>query len=342
MLSDRGAPLHPLGRPGAAGAKLALGGGGAEGGERQAPGVEGDQRQLEPEPLPPEEIPGGHPDVAEAEDAIRDRPHSHEVAHLAHLDPGPRSLDDEGADRVLPPHPLARRGARHHDEEVGARPVGGPELLAIERVVRTVGGGFGEGGHVGRVGADHLLCEREGRELAPGGPGKVRSLLLLGAEEDQRRWQPNRLMGREEGPGRGAATGHQSESPVVRDLREAKPAVLARDLDSEGSQLGEPLEYRVGHPPVPVEGVAIHMLLHEVPHRLEEGRRTGLLLRVLFRVRGAPASATAVRRRSPSGSSASPTGTPSRPRRHRATPGRRSETGECSLQRRAKPWIRAL
>src|SRR5207237_1071786 len=99
----------------------------------EAPGVERDQRELETLPFTPEDVFARHADVVESDDAVLDGLEAHEAAAVDDFHARPRLLDDERGDL------LARlavddgvRRPRHDDEEFGARPVGAPELLAVE------------------------------------------------------------------------------------------------------------------------------------------------------------------------------------------------------------------
>ena len=181
----------------------------------------------------------------------------------------------------FPLTPSRGGSARHDYQQGGARAVRGPQLLAVEDVVRSVRGGLSEGGHVGRVGPHIQLGQCEGRQLAAGSAGKVLALLLLGAEEHQGRGYADGLVRGEERSRGGAAAGDQGEGPVVGCLRQSETPVLARDLDPVGAQLGEALQHRVGNPCVAVDGVAVHMLLRKAADALEEGCGSGRLFGVL-------------------------------------------------------------
>ena len=68
-----------------------------DGRERQAAGVERDERELQALALAPEEVLLRHAHVVEADDAVLDRLQAHEVAAVLDLDARPRRLDDERA-----------------------------------------------------------------------------------------------------------------------------------------------------------------------------------------------------------------------------------------------------
>ena len=102
---------------------------------------------------------------------------------------------------------------------------------------------LGEGGHVRGIRANLGLGQREGRKLPSGGPGEVFALLVLGAEQDERRGHPDRLVRGKEGRRRGATAGHDRERPVVGSLGEAQTTVLPRDLHPERAQFGQSLEH---------------------------------------------------------------------------------------------------
>ena len=102
-------------------------------GQGQAAGVEGDERQLEPLALAPEDVLHRHFHVGEADDAVFDRLESHEVEPLHHLHARANSVSTMNAVIFFVP------GPRHHHHQLGDRPVGAPQLLAVEDVVRAVG-----------------------------------------------------------------------------------------------------------------------------------------------------------------------------------------------------------
>src|SRR5262249_33706169 len=110
VLPDRDAPLLALVRPAAADLQTLFRHPGARGRQRQTPGVERDERDLEALALLADQVLARHADVLEADDAVRERLEAHEAAAVLDLHTRRGGLHDEAAD-------LLRLGiARHHDE----------------------------------------------------------------------------------------------------------------------------------------------------------------------------------------------------------------------------------
>ncbi len=175
--------------------------------------------------------------------------------------------------------------ARHDDDDLGARAVRRPQLLAVQDPVRAVLGELGGGGHVRRVGADVLLGQREGGERPPREPGQVALLLLLGAELQQRPGHADALVRGQEGAGRAAPRSHDPQGPRIRELGEAEPTVLDGGLDPERAELGEAVENLLGNPALPVDGVAVDVVARERLELLQELGGPLLLLGVRARMR---------------------------------------------------------
>ena len=285
VLAHGRAPLHPLRGPLPARSQVALPRRRAERRQSQPPRVQRDQRQLQPHPFAPEEVLLGHLHVVEAQDAVRDAVQPHEAADFPRLHARPRRLHDERADRPLAPHAFPRRRTRHDHEELGPRAVGRPQLLAVQHVVAAVFRGLGERGHVGRVGADHPLGQRERRKGAPRGAWQVLALLLFGAEENQGRGHADRLVRGQERARGAAAARDQRQRAVVGHLGQPQAPVLPRNLDPERPQLGQALEDLVGNPSVAVHGVAVQLVVREPGQALQERRGASGLFRVLLGVR---------------------------------------------------------
>ena len=109
------------------------------------------------------------------------------------LDTRPVALDDERRD-------FLRVGvARHDDVELRDRPVGAPELFAVQDVI-AFGRPLDARRQISRIRADVRLGERERGDGAASEARKILLLLLLGAEELQRLRKPDRLVrGKEHG-----------------------------------------------------------------------------------------------------------------------------------------------
>ena len=82
----------------------------------------------------------------------------------------------------------------HHDQEFGDRAIRGPQLVAVEDVVRAVFAQFGRGAQTRRVGPDVLLRQGEGGNGPGGQTRKIGALLLLRPEHLQRLGNPDGLV----------------------------------------------------------------------------------------------------------------------------------------------------
>jgi hypothetical protein len=135
-----------------------------------------------------------------------------------------------------------RRRLRHHDEELGERSVRAPELVPIEDETLAVGGGLGDGGDAGGVGADRGLRQRKAGDCAGRAAGQIRAFLLLAAEEPERLRHADRLVGGEKRRHVRVVASEKLHRALVLALRKAEAAVLGRDLHAERAERGEPLE----------------------------------------------------------------------------------------------------
>ena len=225
-------------RPAAADLEALLRDAGADGGQREASGVERREGDAQALPFLADEILARYAHVAKADDAVRERLETHEVTAVLDLHARPIGVDDEGAD-------LLRRGvARHHDEELGERAVGAPELLAVQQ--KHVAVTHRRRGEARRIGADVRLGEGKGGDRTRRAAWQIFLFLLRGAEELQRLRHPDRLVrGEERADVVVGAADHLHDLAVLRD-REAEPAVLLRDLHPEGAELAEPVDDVVG------------------------------------------------------------------------------------------------
>ncbi len=176
MLSNRRSPLLPLRGPGSCDLQAALARRLARRRQRQAPGIERDQRQLESLALSPEHVLDRHLDVGEADDAVLQCPEAHEVEPLDDLHSGPVALHDERGYGV-------GTGPGHHDVQFGDGAIGAPELFAIQDVAPAILGEHRRRLDPGWIGTHAILRERERTDGALGEPGEVLPLLLFGSEK---------------------------------------------------------------------------------------------------------------------------------------------------------------
>ena len=129
------------------------------GGERQPAGVERGQRDLQPLALLADDVLARDEDVVEQGDGVLDPAQPHE--RVAVLDGDARRVvgQDERGDAAAAA--VGLRDLRHHDDDVGDRAVGRPQLEPVEQVARAVLGRGGRGGEPGGVGADVGLGQQE-------------------------------------------------------------------------------------------------------------------------------------------------------------------------------------
>ena len=118
-------------------------------------------------------------------------------------------------------------------------------------------GELGVRAHIGRVRPDVGLCERKRREGTGRQAREVALLLFVGPEVHERTGHAYGLVRREEGAGRPTPAGHDLERLRVGGLGKAETAVLPRDLDAVGAQLGESPKYVLRYPAVAVDRVAV-------------------------------------------------------------------------------------
>ena len=176
---------------------------------------------------------------------------SHERVAAVHGDAGGVGLDDERADAAVVS--VGLRDARHHDEQVGDDPVGGPQLGAVEHVRRVILGRHRGGTQPGGVGADLGLGQQEGADRAVRAARQVPALLLLRAREHERLGQADGLVRRQQRADTGVHRPDHHERAVVVVLPEPEAAVLHRDLHPERADLGERLEGLVGDARLPLD-----------------------------------------------------------------------------------------
>src|SRR5204863_2058576 len=135
---------------------------------------------------PPEDILTRHAHVREPHDLILDRLEPHEAAAMHDLHARRVRLDDERSDLLawLSVHDGVRR-ARHDDEQVSARAVRAPELLAVQRPELPVLAPRRARAEIGGIGAGVDLSEGKGRNGSLGEPREVALLLLRRPEQLQ-------------------------------------------------------------------------------------------------------------------------------------------------------------
>ena len=194
MLADGLPPLHALIRPLSRNAKHLLSCSSASRWKRKAAGIECDERELEPLPLAPEDVVARNLHVVEANDAVLDCLEAHEAQSMRNLDPGHACVDYERRDlldvlAVL--HLLGR--ARHHHEQLGARSICAPQLLAVDDEMLTILRRRRSGLHVRGIGACIDLSKREGRDRPLCETREEAALLLFSAKELERLWNADGL-----------------------------------------------------------------------------------------------------------------------------------------------------
>ena len=95
-------------------------------------------------------------------------------------------------------------------------------------------------------------------------------LLLLGAEQQQRLGDADRLVRGQQRRQRGVHRARQRQRAVVVDLREPEPAVLLGHLHAERAELLEPVDHGVGDAGVALDRQRVDVLDQERPQALEE------------------------------------------------------------------------
>ena len=108
----------------------------------------------------------------------------------------PVRLDDERRDLLARFAVFADciRCARHHDEQLGSRPVGAPELLAIQDERFSVLRWRGRGVHVRGVAPRIHFSQRERGDRTLREAREEAAFLLIGAEQLEWLRKTNRLM----------------------------------------------------------------------------------------------------------------------------------------------------
>ena len=134
-------------------------------------------------------------DVTMADHPILYRLQAHEPRTMLHGDTRRTRFHDERRDLLaaLAVHDLVRR-PRHDHQQLGARSVGAPELLTIQRPVCAILARRRAGAHVRRVRPRVRLSQGERRNCALGQAREEALFLLVGAEQLQWLRQSNRLV----------------------------------------------------------------------------------------------------------------------------------------------------
>src|SRR5204863_4703654 len=112
------------------------------------------------------------------------------------------------------------RRARHDDEQVGARAVRAPELLAVQRPELPVLAPRRARAEIGGIGAGVDLSEGKGRNGSLGEPREVALLLLRRPEQLQWLPQAEGLMGRQQRGERTVLARHHRDGARVARVRE--------------------------------------------------------------------------------------------------------------------------
>ena len=286
VFADGPTPLHSLARPLTGNLEAALPGGDRGDWEREPSGIEGDQAQLQTLSHLPQHVLVGHPDVGEAHHPVVDGLQTHEVAAVLDFHTRPRGLHDERGDLplLLPVHDLGR-GARHHHHQFRLGAVGAPQLLAVQEPRLSVLGGHGQRFHGSGVRPDPRFSERERRDRPPREAREVLLLLGVRAEHLERLRHADGLVRGEQGGERTVHRRDEFDRFHVRELRQAQPAVLARDLDAERSQVAQARDHSVGDLSLPVDPVGVDVVAHEPRELVEKRLRARDLLRVPLGVR---------------------------------------------------------
>ena len=74
-----------------------------------------------------------------AHQAVLNRANAHEVATMCDFNAWGFSFDNECGDLgALTSIDDLRRGLRHHDEQIGNRPIGTPQFLAVDQIMFAI------------------------------------------------------------------------------------------------------------------------------------------------------------------------------------------------------------
>jgi hypothetical protein len=266
--ADRLAPLDALLGPLARDLRRPLRRGEADGRQRQAARVQRRQRDLEALALAPDEVLLGDEDVLEQRHGVLDAAQAHE--RVAVLDAHALGVvgQHERADAAAPALALGHLG--HDDHDVGDRAVGGPQLAAVEAVAAAVLGRRRRGAETRRVRADVGLGQQERGDVGARDLRQPLALLGLGAEQQQRLGDADRLVRRQQRAERRVPGAHERQRPVVVHLRQAEPAVLLGHLHPERAEVLEAVDHGLGDLRVALDLQRIDVLGEEGAQPLQE------------------------------------------------------------------------
>ena len=234
---------------------------GADGRQRQAAGVERGQGDLEPLALLADHVLLRHVDIGVPGLGVLDPAQPHELDARLDLHAVGVARDDERGDAA--PAALAARHLGHHHEDIGDRPVGRPQLAAVEHVARAVLGRGRDRRDPRRIRAHAGFGQRERREVGLADLRQPLALLLLRAEQQQRLRQPDRLVRREQRRDAGVPHPGQHQRAVVVHLRKPEPAVLLRHLHAQRADLLEAGDHLVRDHAVALDRLWIDLGLQE-------------------------------------------------------------------------------
>ena len=240
VFADGRTPLHPLPGPLANDFQTALRKTYAAGRQCQAPRVQRRKRDPQPFALGEDYIFARHADIGEANDAVVQRPQSHEPAAMRDLHARRVHLDDERRDLVfrLAIHQFRRRPG-HDDDDAGFGAVGAPQFFAVQHEMFSVGRRLGVGLHFRRIRADPRFRQGKGRNFPLRHAREELSFLNLVAEKDERLRHANGLVCGNQRREIAAVAAQQNRGPAIIRLRQAEPAVARRNLYAEGAHGGE-------------------------------------------------------------------------------------------------------
>ena len=278
VLADRATPLHAGIRPLAGDLRATTSGAGAHRRDRQPPGVERGQGDLEPLALATEAVLDRDAYLVEAGHPVLDPTQPHERVAALDGDAGRVPVDDERADPAA--LPLAPGHDGHHDDDLGDDAIGRPQLDPIEDVRAAVVGRHRGRAHARRVRSDVGLGEQERRHGSCRAAGQIGLLLLVAAEHLDRLGHADRHVRRHQGTHARMDRADQGQRLAVVQHRQAEAAVRLRDLHAEDTELGEPLDVVVGDQRIALDPRAVEALEigPELGEELLAGCGLGLIL----------------------------------------------------------------
>ena len=282
----RNAPLDPLVAPPAADLQGGFARARGSGWQGEPPRVQGDESQLQSRALFPEYVLSRNAHVVKTNDAVFNGLQTHEMAAAHDLDSRPAHLHDKRGylPLFLSVDDLGRRTG-HDYEQFRPSAVRAPELFSVQNESVSVFRGNRHCRHVGRVGTCVHFRQGKGRDGSSGQPGHVSLFLLRCAEQFQRLWDANGLMGGEQRPQGAVLTADQRHGPVVGQLGKAQAAVLPGNLDAKSSHPAQFFHNLFGDPAFPVDGLAVDPRAQEFRQLVQKLPRPRLLFGVLLGMR---------------------------------------------------------